>query len=58
MDFSKPEKTTELVIKTLFLSENPVICKEKGSNFGKVAESVHNKSILCRKLDDVVEKVS
>ena len=46
------------MIKTLFLSENPVICKEKGSNFGKVAESVHNKSILCRKLDDVVEKVS
>ena len=56
--FVDPKNPEDLASKILFLFENPEICEEMGVNSRKVAEYKYDKSILCRKFVDVVEKLN
>lgn len=56
--FVDPKKPEDLASKILFLFENPEVCEEMGVNSRKVAESKYDKSILCKKFVDVVEKLN
>lgn len=55
--YVNPNKPQELVDKILFLKNNPELVKEMGFNSRKLAETVYDKSILCKQFVDVVENV-
>ena len=55
--FVDPEKPQELAEKILFLKSNPDLCKTMGANSRKLAETTYDKSILCNKFADEVDKL-
>lgn len=51
------KRPNELADKILFLKENPHTCIEMGKNARLLAETVYDKSILCKKFADVVDSL-
>lgn len=56
--YVKPNKPQELVDKILFLKEHPEVVIEMGQNSRTLAETVYDKSILCRQFVQVIESVN
>lgn len=52
-----PEKPQDLVDKIIFLKEHPTIKNAMGMNARKLAETTFDKSILCAKFKEVVDRV-
>lgn len=55
--YVNPNKPHELVDKILFLKEHPEVVIEMGQNSRTLAETVYDKSILCRQFVEVIENV-
>lgn len=56
--YANPKHPQELADKILFLKSNPGIAAEMGMNSRKLAETVYDKSILCKQFVEVIENVS
>ncbi|WP_277632265.1 glycosyltransferase family 4 protein [Avrilella dinanensis] len=56
--YVNPNKPQELVDKVLFLKQHPEIVKEMGQKSRYLAETVYDKSILCKQFVDTVQNVS
>lgn len=56
--YVNPNEPQELVDKVLYLKNNPGLVNEMGNNSRKLAETVYDKSILCKQFVEVIEKVS
>ncbi|WP_426480523.1 glycosyltransferase family 4 protein [Chryseobacterium sp. R2ACT005] len=54
--YVNPNRPEELVQKVLYLKDNPELVKEMGQNARKLAETVYDKSILCKKFVEVIEQ--
>ncbi|MDR6370474.1 glycosyltransferase involved in cell wall biosynthesis [Chryseobacterium bernardetii] len=54
--YVNPNRPEELVQKVLHLKDNPELVKKMGQNARKLAETVYDKSILCKKFVDVIEQ--
>ncbi|MDQ0595107.1 glycosyltransferase involved in cell wall biosynthesis [Chryseobacterium ginsenosidimutans] len=54
--YVNPNQPQELVEKVLHLKSNPRLVEEMGNNSRKLAETVYDKSILCKKFVEVVEQ--
>lgn len=54
--YVNPNHPEELVQKVLHLKENPELVKSMGQNARKLAETVYDKSILCKKFVEVIEQ--
>lgn len=55
--YVNPNHPEELVEKVLYLKDNPEVVKSMGQNARKLAETVYDKSILCKKFVEVIEEV-
>ncbi|PWW19729.1 MULTISPECIES: glycosyltransferase family 4 protein [unclassified Chryseobacterium] len=55
--YVNPNHPEELVEKVLYLKDNPEVVKNMGQNARKLAETVYDKSILCKKFVEVIEEV-
>lgn len=55
--YVNPNHPEELVGKILYLKDNPEVVKNMGQNARKLAETVYDKSILCKKFVKVIEQV-
>ncbi|WP_370895437.1 glycosyltransferase family 4 protein [Chryseobacterium gossypii] len=55
--YVNPNKPQELVDKILYLKNNPGLVQEMGNNSRKLAETIYDKSILCKQFVEVIEKV-
>lgn len=53
--YVNPNKPQELVDKILFLKEHPEVVIEMGQNSRTLAETVYDKSILCKQFVEVIE---
>lgn len=56
--YVNPNNPEELVSKILYLVDNPAIVSKMGINARKLAESEYDKSILCDKFVNIIEKVT
>jgi len=56
--YVNPNKPQELVNKILFLKEHPEVIIEMGQNSRNLAETVYDKSILCKQFLQVIESVN
>ncbi|SEM43783.1 Glycosyltransferase involved in cell wall bisynthesis [Chryseobacterium taichungense] len=54
--YVNPNRPEELAQKVLYLKDNPELVKEMGQNARKLAETVYDKSILCKKFVEVIEQ--
>ncbi|MCC3217362.1 glycosyltransferase family 4 protein [Chryseobacterium sp. X308] len=54
--YVNPNHPEELVEKVLYLKDNPEVVKSMGQNARKLAETVYDKSILCKKFVEVIEQ--
>ncbi|MDR4895052.1 MULTISPECIES: glycosyltransferase family 4 protein [unclassified Chryseobacterium] len=54
--YVNPNHPEELVQKVLYLKDNPDVVDEMGQNARKLAETVYDKSILCKKFVEVIEQ--
>ncbi|MEJ5051891.1 glycosyltransferase family 4 protein [Chryseobacterium culicis] len=54
--YVNPNRPEELVQKVLYLKDNPDVVNEMGQNARKLAETVYDKSILCKKFVEVIEQ--
>lgn len=54
--YVNPNRPEELAQKVLYLKDNPELVKEMGQNARKLAETVYDKSILCKKFIEVIEQ--
>ncbi|MFS4470843.1 glycosyltransferase family 4 protein [Chryseobacterium sp. T20] len=54
--YVNPNRPEELVQKVLYLKDNPELVKEMGQNARELAETVYDKSILCKKFVEVIEQ--
>lgn len=54
--YVNPNRPEELVQKVLYLKDNPELVKEMGQNARKLAKTVYDKSILCKKFVEVIEQ--
>ncbi|MDQ1857702.1 MULTISPECIES: glycosyltransferase family 4 protein [unclassified Chryseobacterium] len=54
--YVNPNRPEELVQKVLHLKDNPELVKSMGQNARKLAETVYDKSILCKKFVEVIEQ--
>ncbi|QBA22733.1 glycosyltransferase WbuB [Chryseobacterium indologenes] len=54
--YVNPNHPEELVEKVLYLKDNPEVVKNMGQNARKLAETVYDKSILCKKFVEVIEQ--
>lgn len=54
--YVNPNRPEELVQKVLYLKDNPEVVNEMGQNARKLAETVYDKSILCKKFVEVIEQ--
>ncbi|WP_330745530.1 glycosyltransferase family 4 protein [Chryseobacterium sp. CP-77] len=55
--YVNPNHPGELVEKVLYLKDNPEVVRSMGQNARKLAETVYDKSILCKKFVEVIEEV-
>lgn len=55
--YVNPNHPEELVEKVLYLKDNPEVVRSMGQNARKLAETVYDKSILCKKFVEVIEEV-
>src|SRR5690554_884930 len=55
--YVKPNQPKELVDKILFLKDHPEAAEEMGKNSRKLAETVYDKSILCKQFVETVENI-
>ncbi|MET3035634.1 glycosyltransferase family 4 protein [Chryseobacterium sp. NRRL B-14859] len=53
-----PNRPQELVEKILHLQNHPDLVREMGSNSRRLAETIYDKSILCKQFVDVIEEKS
>src|SRR5690606_21458717 len=56
--YVNPNKPQELVEKILFLKEHPEVVIEMGQNSRTLAETVYDKSILCKQFVETVENTN
>lgn len=54
--YVNPNYPQELVEKVLYLQSNPDLVREMGENSRRLAETVYDKSILCKQFVEVIEK--
>ncbi len=54
--YVNPRLPNELVDKVLYLKSHPEIARQMGINSRRLAETIYDKSILCRQFIDVIEK--
>lgn len=54
--YVNPNRPEELVQKVLYLKDNPDVVDKMGQNARKLAETVYDKSILCKKFVEVIEQ--
>ncbi|WNI36503.1 glycosyltransferase family 4 protein [Chryseobacterium sp. SG20098] len=54
--YVNPNRPEELAQKVLYLKDNPELVTEMGQNARKLAETVYDKSILCKKFVEVIEQ--
>lgn len=54
--YVNPNRPEELVQKVLHLKDNPELVNSMGQNARKLAETVYDKSILCKKFVEVIEQ--
>ncbi|MGE8512886.1 MAG: glycosyltransferase family 4 protein [Chryseobacterium culicis] len=54
--YVNPNHPEELVQKVLYLKDNPDVVDKMGQNARKLAETVYDKSILCKKFVEVIEQ--
>jgi glycosyltransferase involved in cell wall biosynthesis len=54
--YVNPNRPEELVQKVLHLKDNPELVKSMGQNARKLAETVYDKSILCKKFVEAIEQ--
>lgn len=54
--YVNPNLPEELVEKVLYLKDNPEVVKNMGQNARKLAETVYDKSILCKKFVEIIEQ--
>src|SRR5690606_32310897 len=54
--YVNPNRPEELVEKVLYLKDNPEVVNSMGQNSRKLAETVYDKSILCKKFVEVIEQ--
>nr|WP_240467917.1 glycosyltransferase family 4 protein [Euzebyella marina] len=55
--YVSPEHPEELAEQLLFLKNNPIILEQMGKNSRTLAETVYDKSILCDKFANLVDKL-
>lgn len=54
--YVNPNRPEQLVEKVLYLKDNPEVVNSMGQNSRKLAETVYDKSILCKKFVEVIEQ--
>lgn len=56
--YVNPNKPEELVEKIIYLQDNPGLVREMGVNSRKLAETIYDKSILCKQFVEIIEEKS